>query len=218
MIDPYEILGVTPDSTVDEIRDAYRKLAQQWHPDKHPKDVGTATRKFQELAEAYTILSDATKRARYDDLGEAEETKENELTGAAIQMLTQSAMQILDHVGDHLAQLKALCEAVVMRRAAAIQEAALAIRRREQLAKKWKTKRRGRNIFANALRRDVARLKESIKSSEKTIEVAKECLRILGDYEFQWQDETVAERERRLAGPVFRLSLNDLLGSGPGDE
>src|SRR5712664_286223 len=117
MIDPYEILGVTPDSTVDEIRDAYRKLAQQWHPDKHPKDVGTATRKFQELAEAYTILSDATKRARYDDLGEAEETKENELTGAAIQMLTQSAMQILDHVGDHLAQLKALCEAVVMRRA-----------------------------------------------------------------------------------------------------
>ncbi|HMS52126.1 MAG TPA: DnaJ domain-containing protein, partial [Chitinophagales bacterium] len=63
--DYYEILGVTKKSTAEEIKKAYRKVAMQYHPDRNPGDK-TAEDKFKEAAEAYEILSDADKRARYD--------------------------------------------------------------------------------------------------------------------------------------------------------
>lgn len=66
--DYYEILGVTKKSTAEEIKKAYRKVAMQYHPDRNPGDK-TAEDKFKEAAEAYEILSDADKRARYDSYG-----------------------------------------------------------------------------------------------------------------------------------------------------
>jgi molecular chaperone DnaJ len=61
----YETLGVTRESTPDEIRKAYRKLALQYHPDRNPGDKVAET-KFKEVNEAYQILSDDSKRAVYD--------------------------------------------------------------------------------------------------------------------------------------------------------
>jgi molecular chaperone DnaJ len=66
--DLYEILGVSRNASPDEIKKAYRKLALQYHPDKNPGDK-TAEEKFKEIAEAYAILSDSDKRARYDRFG-----------------------------------------------------------------------------------------------------------------------------------------------------
>ncbi|MBL0743324.1 molecular chaperone DnaJ [Chryseolinea lacunae] len=68
--DYYEILGVTKSATADEIKKAYRKVAIQFHPDKNP-DNKEAEDKFKEAAEAYEILSDADKRAKYDRFGHA---------------------------------------------------------------------------------------------------------------------------------------------------
>lgn len=65
----YSILGVSRDSSIDEIRRAYRKLAMQWHPDKwakNPSLLGEAKCKFQKIQEAYSVLSDARKRTMYD--------------------------------------------------------------------------------------------------------------------------------------------------------
>lgn len=65
----YAILGVSRNASIDEIRRAYRKLAMQWHPDKWartPSLLGEAKRKFQRIQEAYSVLSDARKRAMYD--------------------------------------------------------------------------------------------------------------------------------------------------------
>lgn len=67
--DYYEVLGVDRSATRDEIKHAYRQLALQYHPDKN-KDPGAAT-KFRELAEAYAVLSDDTKRKEYDTTGHA---------------------------------------------------------------------------------------------------------------------------------------------------
>ncbi len=68
--DYYEILGVSKGATEAEIKKAYRKKAIEFHPDKNPGDK-EAEEKFKEAAEAYEILSDADKRARYDQYGHA---------------------------------------------------------------------------------------------------------------------------------------------------
>jgi molecular chaperone DnaJ len=66
--DYYEVLGLQRTATVDEIKKAYRKLAVKYHPDKNPGDA-EAEEKFKEAAEAYGVLSDEEKRARYDRYG-----------------------------------------------------------------------------------------------------------------------------------------------------
>jgi len=66
--DFYEILGVSKSASADEIKKAYRKTAMQYHPDRNPGDKA-AEDKFKEAAEAYEILSDADKKAKYDRFG-----------------------------------------------------------------------------------------------------------------------------------------------------
>jgi molecular chaperone DnaJ len=68
--DFYEILGVSKSASADEIKKAYRKVAMQFHPDRNPGDA-SAEEKFKEAAEAYEILSDADKKAKYDRYGHA---------------------------------------------------------------------------------------------------------------------------------------------------
>jgi len=66
--DYYEVLGVSKNATEDEIKKAYKTLAIKYHPDRNPGDKA-AEEKFKEAAEAYSVLSDKEKRARYDQFG-----------------------------------------------------------------------------------------------------------------------------------------------------
>ena len=68
--DYYELLGVSRDASEEEIKKAYRKLALQYHPDRNPEDK-QSEEKFKEVSEAYQILSDPEKRAKYDQYGHA---------------------------------------------------------------------------------------------------------------------------------------------------
>jgi len=65
MKDYYQILGVSPDATEDQIRKVYRRQALQHHPDRNPGDQG-AEERFKEIAEAYGVLIDPAKRREYD--------------------------------------------------------------------------------------------------------------------------------------------------------
>ena len=69
----YEILGVSCDSSAEEIKTAYKKLANKHHPDKNPDDPKAKTI-FQSIREAYEILSNPQKRKRYDKTGQIDDT------------------------------------------------------------------------------------------------------------------------------------------------
>ena len=73
----YEILGVTPDSDIAEIKSAYRKLARQFHPDVNPDGA----RKFKDISRAYDTLSDPDKRKQYDILNGLFKSKNNDFSG-----------------------------------------------------------------------------------------------------------------------------------------
>lgn len=74
--DLYEELEIPKESTQEEIKRAYKKLAMRWHPDKNQHDP-SATEKFQRISHAYSTLSDEKKRAYYDKYGKLDEDNFN---------------------------------------------------------------------------------------------------------------------------------------------
>ena len=66
--DPYDVLGVSKNATADEIQKAYRKLSKKFHPDRNPGDK-QADSNYKDVQEAYEVLSDATKKANFDQFG-----------------------------------------------------------------------------------------------------------------------------------------------------
>ena len=68
--DYYEVLGVDKSADASTIKKAYYKLAKQYHPDVNPGDAA-AEKKFKEINEAYAVLSDEEKKAKYDQYGHA---------------------------------------------------------------------------------------------------------------------------------------------------
>jgi molecular chaperone DnaJ len=88
--DYYEILNVDRGASEEEIKRAYRKMAMRYHPDRNPGDA-SAEEKFKEAAEAYDVLRDEQKRARYDRFGHA---------GLGQQSGFQNSEDIFSHFGD----------------------------------------------------------------------------------------------------------------------
>ena len=70
--DYYEVLGLSRNASEDELKKAYRKVAMKHHPDRNPGDK-KAEEKFKEASEAFEVLGDREKRARYDQFGHAAE-------------------------------------------------------------------------------------------------------------------------------------------------
>ena len=92
--DFYEILGVPKNASEGDIKKAYRKVALKYHPDRNPDDK-SAEEKFKEAAEAYEVLSDPDKKARYDRFGHAGVNGQGGFSGGGMNM-----EDIFEHFGD----------------------------------------------------------------------------------------------------------------------
>lgn len=75
----YKVLGLNKDATEDEIKKAYKKLAIKWHPDKNLNNKAEAEKKFKDISEAYSILSDPEKKKMYDQFGTVNPNMSNDM-------------------------------------------------------------------------------------------------------------------------------------------
>lgn len=94
MQDPYATLGVKPDASLSEIRRAWRKIAMETHPDRHPGDEDRE-RRFKEAAAAWDLLSDEGRRARYD-----RERHAPSFTAGDVSAMRRAALQIREALED----------------------------------------------------------------------------------------------------------------------
>ena len=83
--DFYDVLGVSKTATAQEIKKAYRKLALKYHPDHNPGDKA-AEEKFKKISEAYEVLSNDEKRAKYDQFGHAAFTQGGGASGKELRL------------------------------------------------------------------------------------------------------------------------------------
>jgi DnaJ-class molecular chaperone len=79
--DYYKILEVEKTASDKDIKNAYFRLAKEWHPDKNPHRIEEATKKFNDISEAYNVLKDPSKRKTYDNFGEAGLDENNNMNG-----------------------------------------------------------------------------------------------------------------------------------------
>ncbi|XP_030474474.1 uncharacterized protein LOC115691877 [Syzygium oleosum] len=111
----YAVLGIRRDASFSDIRSAYRKLAMKWHPDKwarNPQVAGEAKRRFQQIQEAYSVLSDQSKRSMYDaGLYDPLEEEDEDFCDFMQEMI--SMMNNIKDEGDSLEDLQRMFQEMV---------------------------------------------------------------------------------------------------------
>jgi hypothetical protein len=184
MSDLYQVLGVRRAASQDEIRRAYRRKAKILHP-----DAGGSVGAFGEIATAYGVLSDATRRERYDRTGQVENTQPDDLDGSAIEIIAQKFGMILfaeqDVISMDIAGLveQAIHEDIAQRRSN-ISSQKRAVQRVMMLRARVKRKNSGENVIARVLDWHELSTTNLIKRNEEAVGLMNRALEILQDYWF----------------------------------
>lgn len=186
MIRPaYSILGVLPTATADEIKAAYRKLAKRHHP-----DAGGNGEEFAAIAQAYDILSDAERRAHYDETGEAQPPQDT-IRMRAVGMISELLGQVMTQDADifTLDVMGFLKGAVGAQISQVEQQLAPLERARDRIPKMaGRFTRKGEaeeeNLFEMILRSHTDRIERAIKPHADRLEVARMARALLADYDF----------------------------------
>lgn len=200
-MNPYAQLGVGPDATAGEIRAAWRRLARATHPDKNPDDPYAGTR-FALAREAYDILSDPQRRARYDADGDTRRPGED--LAEARGRIVRTFLGMLDSDFPRGSVIRRLREAMRAEvREAAVQRASLrdAERSIEQAYSAFSYNGAGEDFLSAILDERLARCRAAIAGAKRNEELCNLALELLESY-----------RDEELAGGVF-LSFQTSTGS-----
>ncbi|MGH6866317.1 MAG: DnaJ domain-containing protein [Methyloceanibacter sp.] len=183
--DLYQILGVKRGAARKDIHKAYRRKAKTSHP-----DVGGSVAAFNEVVTAYAVLSDAKRRARYDETGEIEPPRPDNSDGAALEVIAQK-LGLIIHAEQDVTSMDvvALIEQTIIEdiaeRKASIAHHERAAERVVRLRTRARRKEHTNdNLLARVLDWHGLSIKNHIKKSENLVSSMERALEILKDYAF----------------------------------
>ena len=157
-IDYYEVLGVSRTATEKEIKSAYRKLAKEYHPDRHQGNAKkSAEEKFKRIKSAYETLSDPIKREHYDSTGDHydDTNLDSEVYGRLSNMVSQYSQQINPEFDDLILQMKFDIHHAQEQTNSAIIGCTALITKLNIVAKKIKLKKEGDNILKSFVEKKI---------------------------------------------------------------
>lgn len=183
---PYDILGVPPDATKDDIKKAFRKKAKDCHPDRHAGKED----EFKQLAESYNILIDPAKRRAYDRTGSTEQSSDN-LRQESISCAIQSVSSIISKKGDSVFTCDLFAEAIRdvtwdgKQECNKIKEAKKIVRRVVKILSKIKHKNGESSLIYQALATQKNEVIVNIIGMKRRIRVYQNARRVLREYQFE---------------------------------
>lgn len=177
----YEILGIEPTATQDEIKAAYRELSKALHPDKGGKDSRQS-----EINNAYTILSNPAKRQRYDDTGNAtDKPYENRVNDFLANIFFKLIDQNPDPgTVDLIEQMNMCLHAIIKDGYQSIAHSEKSVKKFNRVLDKLSSK--GNRSLMILLTRQIDQLEKNIMADRENLEFTKEVLEILKDYTFDF--------------------------------
>ena len=188
----YDRLGVKPEATPDEIKAAYRYLARHTHP-----DAGGDAADFCDIADAYAVLGNADRRARYDESGDTgtitEETQRAEALNIVQQMMEQVLNQVQDVIyNDVVAKMREALAESVTKIEADIGGLRASIVRYAKFANRFSVKDGKTNIISSMIDFKISGLERRIADATKALDHHKAAAEILQDYSFEADPEPMA--------------------------
>ena len=209
---PYEILGVNPDASMSDIKSAYRSLSKDYHPDRN-KDDPEASRKLQDVQEAYAILKDPERRKRYDETGSASDA--HRTTEAEIEQTIIHLFSSVLNGGEDVISVNFPVVMTQMLKTSRRQIKANIKNLKERLfktvmvRKRVKKKGDGKNVILEYLDGQVDSLEFQVKAQENALDISLEVEKRLKDYEF----EVGPQPEGQSRGPTARANGPLYLGA-----
>jgi len=190
MIDPYKVLGLEKNATIEEINAAYKKAARWAHP-----DGGGSAEEFDEIRQAHLILLDPKKRRRFDRDGIVDNNNPDNTTATALQRITMFFVRSVQATINapqnlHLNQLdliqgaNSFFDLEIQNHHKQIFELETQVKQFEKALKRLKTKR-DRNVIAELVNHHVSELKSGILAQKREIEIFEEAKLIIKDYTFE---------------------------------
>lgn len=206
----YEILGVNSDASMADIKTAYRSLSKEYHPDKNKEDP-EASRKFQEVQDAYEVLKDPERRRRFDETGSI-----SDLYKATEVEIDQTIIQLFSSVVNGGEDLTTVNFTMVMTQMlktgrrqvrANIKDLKEKLFRLVMVRKRIKKKGEGKNILLQYLDDQIAGIEHQIKAQENALDISIEAENRLADYEFEVGPRPEGQFSRRPTaranGPLY---------------
>jgi curved DNA-binding protein CbpA len=201
----YDTLDIKPGATRKEIRDAYRRLAKRWHPDKPSGDAAA----FAKIKIAHDVLTDPDRKAHYDATGNYDERRmegaeEAEKRNFMMNLLLQAIAEIGDPEHTDVIGVAKRKLADAKKQALAGQKPLTdAVERLEKIKAKI-TRKEGPNYLALGLQSQIDAYKQQLAKLEQTVASMTEVAEMLDGYEYEYESQT--------AEPMYRSGLGGIGG------